>query len=64
MKLCAHCGQPVRYVREAGSWLHALPLAEFRISRREVQDILLDPPRAGWHNRRQTHIHPAEPGKD
>ena len=61
--LCAHCGAPIRYVKEAGGYLHSLPLADFRISRREVQDILADPipPKAPLH--RQTVIHPATPGR-
>lgn len=63
MKLCAHCGAPIRYVREAGGWLHSLPLGEFRLSRRELQDILADPPPRSAVLNRQTYIHPAEPRK-
>lgn len=58
---CRWCGQPVKHVKAAGGWLHALPLAEFKISRRELQDILEDPPRAQEPLHRQTVIHPAQP---
>jgi hypothetical protein len=58
---CRWCGQPVRNVKEAGGWLHSLPLAEFVISRREAQDIHHDPPRAAEVLHRQTVIHPAQP---
>jgi len=61
MHPCRWCGQPVKQVKAAGGWLHALPLAEFKVSRRELQDILEDPPRPGWYHHRGTHIHPAQP---
>jgi len=59
--LCAHCGAPVVWKRTTGGWLHAAPLAELRVSRRELQDILADPPPKGLELRRQSHIHPAQP---
>jgi hypothetical protein len=59
--LCAHCGAPIRFVRAAGGWLHSRPLAEFIVSRREVQDIAADPPPKGFVLHRQTYIHPAQP---
>lgn len=59
--LCAHCGAPIRFVRPAGGYLHSLPLGEFRLSHRELQDILADPPPPHHVLTRQTYIHPAEP---
>jgi hypothetical protein len=60
--LCVHCGKPVKWVRTAGGWLHAAPLGEFRISRREADDVHADPPRRGHQPlHRQTVIHPAQP---
>lgn len=61
MTLCRYCGEPLKYVKQAGGWLHAGPLAQFRISRREVQDIKADPPRRNQVLHRQTVIHPARP---
>lgn len=58
---CRHCGAPIHHVREAGGWLHAEPLGRFRLSRRELQDVLTDPPRAHAPLHRQTLIHPAQP---
>ncbi len=61
MRTCAHCGHPIHYVKEAGGYLHSLPLADFRISSREADDIRHDPPRSGQVLHRQTLIHPAQP---
>jgi len=58
---CRWCGAPVTFKGKSGGWLHTAPLAEFRISRRELQDILADPPRPGLELHRQSHIHPAQP---
>ena len=59
--LCAHCGAPIRYMPEAGGFLHSRPLEDFLVSRREADDIHRDPPRPKQVLHRQTYIHPAEP---
>lgn len=59
--ICRWCGAPIRYVREAGGYLHVAPLGDFRISRREADDIHADPPRYKQVLHRQALIHPAQP---
>lgn len=61
--LCAHCGAPIRYSRPVGGYLHAEPLADLRVSRREADDIRRDPPGPKFWKRRQTYLHPASPGR-
>jgi hypothetical protein len=59
--LCRYCGAPLTWKRTAGGWLHAEPLALFRVSRREADDIRRDPPPPHNELGRQTHLHPAKP---
>ena len=61
--LCAHCGAPIKYNRFAHGYLHEEPLGEFRLSRREADDVHRDPPRYREPLHRPTVIHPAEPAR-
>ena len=61
MKLCRHCGADIKYIRTVKGWLHAGPLAELRVSRRELQDVLADRPQFHRELHRQTVLHPAQP---
>ena len=58
---CRWCGAPLKYVHSAKGWVHTQPLADFRLSRREADDIRRDPPPAKAELGRQTYIHPAQP---
>ncbi len=58
---CRHCGAPIHFVREAGGWLHASPLAFLRVSHSEATDIHANPPHKDEVLHRQTFLHPAQP---
>lgn len=58
---CRYCGAPVAFHPTAKGWVHTRPLAEFRLSHRELDAVLADPPPPGQPLIRKTHIHPAQP---
>lgn len=61
--ICRHCGAPIKYHRLSKGWLHASPLGQMRVSRREADDIHVDPPRRLESLHRLTFLHPAQPSQ-
>lgn len=61
MATCRYCGAEIKYVRRVKGWLHAAPLAQYRVTHWEVMDIRLNRPPRNEPLNRGTLLHPAQP---
>lgn len=60
--ICRECGAPIRFVREAGGYLHTEPLALMRVSHYEAADVMAAPPdRFKQRGNARSLLHPATP---